>query len=66
MGGHTLASVLAGVTVGVVHVGIGTGRGGGEERERVGLIPYMLPKVGVVGNGGWKGIRAQRVKFWGR
>lgn len=50
--GHTLTLVI--------------GRGGGEERGR-GLGGYMLPRVGVAGNVGWKGIHRQKgqVELWG-
>lgn len=52
---------------GGAHLDIGTGRGGGEERERVGLVRYMLPRVGVAGNVGLEGIHWQKgqVELWG-
>lgn len=53
VGGHTLALVLAGVRVGVVHGGgVGAGRGGDEERERV----VYVVEGGVGRERGWKGI----------
>lgn len=35
---------------GGAHLGIGTGRGGGEEREKVELVRYMLQRLRVVEN----------------
>ena len=47
---------------GGAHVGIGAGKGQGEERERVGLVRYMLQRVGASREYGLKGILAKKVK----